>query len=117
MAKLLDKNCAEMAAALVSISTPIKNFLDDEEFMAVFKERTKAGVRNRATDILTVYTDLAPLLFGDKHLADVLQILAVVEGEDVKTMLKKNGVEVLQDALIAWQTQIAPFFTRLGLSA
>jgi len=116
MAKLLEKNAAEMAAALVSISAPIKNFLQDEEFMKVFKERTKDGVRNRTTDVLTVYADLVPLLIGEKHLPDVLQILAVVEGTDVKKMLKKNGVEVLQDALIAWQTQIAPFFTQLGLS-
>lgn len=116
MAKLLEKNAAEMAAALVSIATPVKNFLQDEEFMKVFKERTKDGVRNRTTDVLTVYADLVPLLIGEKHLPDVLQILAVVEGTDVKKMLKKNGVEVLQDALIAWQTQIAPFFTRLGLS-
>lgn len=116
MAKLLEKNAAEMAAALVSIATPVKNFLQDEEFMKVFKERTKDGVRNRTTDVLTVYADLVPLLIGEKHLPDVLQILAVVEGTDVKKMLKKNGVEVLQDALIAWQTQIAPFFTQLGLS-
>jgi len=116
MAKLLEKNAAELAAALVSISGPIKNFLQDDAFMKVFRERTKDGVRKRTTDVLAVYSDLVPLLLGEKHLPDVLQILAVVEGEDVKAMLTKNGVEVLQDALIAWQTQIAPFFTQLGLS-
>lgn len=116
MAKLLEKNCSEMAAALVSIAAPIKNFLDDDEFMTEFRERTKDGVRNRATDILPVYSSLVPLLLGEKHLPDVLQILAVVEGKSVKEMLKMNGVDVLQDALVAWQTQIAPFFTRLGLS-
>lgn len=117
MAKLLEKNCAEMAAALVSISSPIKNFLDDEEFMEQFKERTKEGVKNRATDVLAVYSSLVPLLLGDKHLLDTLQILATIEGKDAKTMLSMNGVEVIKDALLAWQEQIAPFFTQLGLSA
>ena len=116
MAKLLEKDCAEMAAALVTIAVPIKNFLEDDEFMKLFKERTKDGVRNQTTDVLAVYSDLMPLLIGEKHLQDVLQILAVVEGTTVKQMLKKNGVEVLKDALLAWQTQIAPFFTQLGLS-
>ena len=57
--KLLEMNGAEMAAALVSIAAPIKNFLQDGDFMDTFKERTKD----------------------------------------------------------AWQEQIAPFFTQLGLSA
>ena len=115
--KLMDMNGAEMAAALVSISAPIKNFLQDDEFMAAFKERTKDGVRNRATDILPVYADLVPMLLGEKHLEDTIKILATVEGKTVKEMLKMNGVEVIKDALLAWQEQIAPFFTQLGLSA
>lgn len=117
MPKLLDKNAAEMAAALVSLSAPIKNFLEDHDFMREFNERTKEGVRNQRTDVLAIYADLVPLLLGEKHLLDVIQILAVVEGEDPKTLMQMNGVDVLRDALEAWQTQIAPFFTRLGLSA
>lgn len=115
--KLLEMNGAEMAAALVSLAAPIKNFLTDGDFMEAFKERTKDGVRNRATDILPVYADLVPMLLGEKHLPDTLQILATVEGKSVKDMLKMNGVEVIKDALLAWQEQIAPFFTQLGLSA
>ena len=117
MAKLLEKNCCEMAAALVAIARPIKNFLDDYEFMNQFKEKTKEGVRNRATDVLTVYSSLVPILLGEKHLRDTLEILAVVEGKSINELLSMNGVEVLQDALLAWHEQIAPFFTRLGLSA
>ena len=117
MAKLLEMNTAEMASALVSISGAIKSFLSDDEFMTAFKERTKEGIRNRATDILPVYADLVPLLLGEKHLSDTILILATVEGKSVNQMLKMNGVEVIKDALLAWQEQIAPFFTQLGLSA
>ena len=116
MAKLLDKNCAELAAALVSITAPIKHFLEDEEFMEAFTKMTKDGIRNKVSDVLAVYADLVPLIIGEKHLHDVIQILAVVEGKTVKEMLKMNGVEVMKDAIVAWQTQIAPFFTQLGLS-
>ena len=116
MAKLLEKNAAEMAASLVNISAPIKHFLEDEEFMELFREKTAEGIKNKTKDVLTVYAALAPLLFGEKHLKDVLTILAEVEGTDVKDMIKMNGTELLADALIAWNDQIAPFFTRLGLS-
>ena len=117
MAKLLDKNGAEMASALVALATPLKNFMEDEEFSEAFKECTKKGVKTRATDLLQIYTTLVPHLFGDKHLKDTLQILAIVEGTTVSAMLKKNGTELMADALQAWNEQIKPFFTRLGLSA
>lgn len=117
MSKLLEKNGAEMCAALVSIAVPIKNFLEDDEFAKLFKEKTKEGVTNRAENMLDVYSSLAPVLFGDVHLKDTLAILAVIEGTTVSKLLKMNGTEMLKDALEAWQTQIAPFFSRLGLSA
>lgn len=116
MAKLLEKNGAEMCAALVSIATPIKHFLEDQEFEKAFKESTKKGVRNQLSGFLTIYSDLVPILFGEKHMKDTLSILAVVEGTTVKEMLKKNGVELLKDAMAAWQEQIQPFFIQLGLT-
>ena len=116
MAKLLEKDFAELASALVSITAPIKNFLEDEEFMEAFTDLTKKGVRNKVSDVLAVYADLVPLLIGEKHLKDVIQILAAIAGRSVNEMLKMNGVEVLRDALFAWKEQIAPFFTQLGLS-
>lgn len=116
MAKLLEKDGAQMAAALVSIALPLKRFTEDEEFVRVFRESTKKGVANNLTSILTIYADLVPLLFGDKHLKDTLSILAVVEGKTVKELLKMNGTEMLADALNAWKEQIAPFFMRLGVS-
>lgn len=116
MAKLLDKNGAEMAAALVSIATQLKHFMDDDEFSKAFKKATKQGIDSGASDLLTVYVDLVPLLFGEKHLQDTLSILAVIEGKTVKEMLKMNGTELIADALQAWKEQLVPFFTRLGLS-
>lgn len=115
MAKLLEKNGAEMASALVALATPIRNYMEDTEFTEAFRACTVRGVTNKATDLLTVYTELVPHLFGDKHLKDTLQILAIVEGTTVQKMLKMNGTELMADALSAWKEQIKPFFMRLGL--
>lgn len=115
--KLLEKNGAEMASALVALATPMRNFMEDAEFSAAFKECTKKGVMTRSTDILQIYTTLVPHLFGDKHLKDTLQILAIIEGTTVQKMLKMNGTDLMADALKAWNEQIKPFFMRLGLTA
>lgn len=116
MAKLLEKNGAEMASALVSIATPIKNFIEDAEFMEAFRESTKKGVRSKMEGVLTIYADIMPFLFGDKHLKDTLAIIACVEGTSVNKMLKMDGTEMIADCLKAWNEQIKPFFTRLGLT-
>lgn len=116
MAKLLEMNGAEMAAALVSISGSVRRFMEDEEFRTAFKRATAEGVRRNATDMLEIYTDLVPLIFGEKHLRDTIGILATVEGTTVSKMLKMNGTELLKDAMDAWKEQIAPFFTQLGLT-
>ena len=116
MAKLLEKNGAEMASALVALATPIRNYMEDVEFSESLKRCTKNGVRDKATDLLTIYTELVPHLFGDKHLKDTLQILAIIEGTTVQKMLKMNGTDLMADALSAWNEQIKPFFMRLGLT-
>lgn len=116
MAKLLEKNGAEMCAALVSIAGPIKSFLDDMEFQEAFTECTKKGHGSQLHNILAIYADMTPLLFGEKHMKDTLAILAAVEGKKVGEMLKMNGTELLKDFLSAWKEQIEPFFTQLGLS-
>ena len=116
MAKLLEKNGAEMASALVEMITPIKSFMDDPEFVQAFKNCTLTGLRTKATDILKIYVELAPHLLGDKHLKDTIKIMAIVEGTTVTKMLKMNGTELLGDILKAWKEQIQPFFTQLGLS-
>jgi len=116
MAKLLEKNGAEMASALVSIATQIKRFMDDPEFSAAFKDATRRGVLEGTTDVLAVYVDIVPILLGDKHLKDTIAILAAIEGKSARELLKMNGTELLADALQAWNEQVKPFFTRLGLS-
>lgn len=117
MAKLLEKNGAEMASALVAMANPIRNFIEDAEFMETFKECTKKGVRSQFEGILNIYSDMVPLLFGNKHVKDTLAIIAIIEGTTVTKMLKMNGTEMLADCLKAWNEQIKPFFTQLGLSA
>ena len=116
MAKLLELNGAEMASALVSMAQPLKRFMDDAEFSNAFKQATKKGLKTGMTDILEIYVDLVPQLFGKKHLKDTLAILSVIEGTSVADMLKMNGTELIADALRAFKEQLKPFFTQLGLS-
>lgn len=116
MAKLLEKNGAEMAAALVSLAAPIKSFMNDPEFDAAFKEATKKGMETQMTDVLSIYSNLIPLLLGKNHLNDTMTILAVVEGKSVKELLKMNGTDLLADMIKAFTEQIKPFFQRLGVS-
>ena len=116
MAKLLEKNGAEMCAALVSLAVPIKHFTEDEEFIETFRECTKKGVENKLHGIAVIYAEMIPLLLGKRHLDDLMEILSVVEGKTVKELLKMNGVDLMADAMNAWKEQIAPFFQRLGLS-
>ena len=116
MAKLLEKNGAEMCAALVSIAATIKRFMDDDDFRTVWEEATRKGVDLGMTDVLEVYVDLVPLLFGEKHLKDTMQILSASEGKSVKELLAKNGTELIADAISAFKEQLAPFFQQLGIS-
>ena len=114
--KLMEKNGAEICTSLVSIAEPIRNFLDDPEFITTFKECTKKGAENRLQEYLQIYADMMPLLFGDKHRKDTLQILAEIEGSTVREMLKMNGADLLADTIKAWNEQVGPFFSRLGVT-
>ena len=116
MAKLHEKNGAEMCAGLVSIATTLKRFMDDEEFSAAWKKATKSGVDKGLTDVLEVYVDLIPLLFGEKHLKDTMQILSVIEGKSIKDLLAMNGTELITDAIAAFKEQLTPFLQQLGIS-
>lgn len=116
MAKLLEKNGAEIMTSLVNIAAPLKRLMDDEEFDKAWKEATVKGVKTKATDVLKIYVDLAPILFGDKHLKDTLAILAEIEGTTVSKLMKMNGTELIGDALKAYKEQLTPFFIQLGLS-
>ena len=110
MAKLLEKNGAEMCAALVEIAASLKRFMDDEEFDKAWKIATKKGLKTGMSDVLRIYADLAPLMFGEKHLPDTLSILSVIEGKPVKELLAMNGTELLADTLSAFNEQLKPFF-------
>lgn len=116
MAKLLEKNGAEMCAALVSIATSLKRFMEDAEFDRAWKEATKNGVNKGMTDVLKVYADLVPLMFGEEHINDTMAILSVIEGKPVKELLAMNGTELIADALKAFNEQLKPFFMKLGIT-
>lgn len=116
MAKLLEKNGAEMAAALVNIAIPLKRFIEDEEFNQAWKKATIKGVNSGESDLLKVYVDIVPFLLGENHVKDTLAIVAEIEGTTVSKMLKMNGTELLADLITAYKEQLVPFFTQLGLS-
>ena len=116
MAKLLEKNGAEMCAGIVSIASALKRFMDDEAFEKAWKEATKKGIQLGMTDVLKVYVDLVPMIFGEGHIKDTMQILSVIEGKPVKELLDMNGTELISDAMKAFNEQLKPFFTQLGIS-
>lgn len=116
MAKLLEKNGAEIASSLVSIAAPLKRFIDDPEFDKAWKEATRKGLKTKQTDVLKIYVDLVPIILGEKHLKDTLAILSEIEGTSAKEMLKMNGTELIGDILRAFNEQLKPFFIQLGLS-
>ena len=116
MAKLLEMNGAEMCAALVNIASALKRFMDDEAFEKAWKEATKKGRQLGMTDVLKVYVDIAPMIFGEDHVKDTMTILSVIEGKSVKELLAMNGTELIADALKAFNEQLKPFFTQLGIS-
>ena len=45
-----------------------------------------------------------------------MEILSVVEGKTVKELLEMNGTELIADAMKAFNEQLKPFFTQLGIS-
>ena len=116
MAKLLEKNGAHMMASLANIALPLKRLMDDEEFVKAWQKATIKGLKTGMSDILQIYADVAPLLFGEKHVKDLLAILAEIEGTSVKAMLEMDGVDLLADALEAFNEQLKPFFIRLGVT-
>ena len=116
MAKLLEKNGAELCAGLVTIAGTLKRFMDDTEFDKAWKRATKTGVNKGMTDVLEIYVDLVPMLFGEKHLNDTMQILSVIEGKPIKELLEMNGTELIADAIAAFKEQLTPFFQQLGVS-
>ena len=114
MAKLMEKNGAEMCAALVEIAAALRRFMDDAAFDEAWKKATKKGLKTGMTDVLKIYADLAPLLFGETHLHDTLAILSVIEGKPVSELLEMPGVELMADALAAFNDQLKPFISRGG---
>lgn len=116
MAKLLEKNGAEMCAGLAEIAGSLKRFMDDAEFDKAWKQATTKGMRTGMTDILKIYAEIAPLLFNEVHLKDTLGILSVIEGKPVSELMEMNGTELMGDALKAFNEQIKPFFHQLGIS-
>ena len=116
MAKLLEKNGAEMCGALVNIAAALRNFMDDPDFNRAWQDATQKGVNRGMTDVLKVYADLVPMIFGEKHIKDTMTILSEIEGKTVKELLEMNGTELFSDALKAFNEQLKPFFQQLGIS-
>lgn len=118
MAKLLEKNGAELMACLVNIAKPIGNLAEDEELFSKldFKTIPAHARKNKLAFIMYMYAEIAPLLFGPKHMKDIILILAEIEGKNPKDMVTMDGTELIDDAIKAWKEQIGPFFKLSGFS-
>ena len=116
MAKLLEKNGAELCSSMVSIASALRRFIDDAEFDQAWQKATRKGIERDMTDVLRVYADLVPMIFGEKHLNDTMLILSEIEGKSIKDLLEMNGTELFSDALNAFKEQLTPFFQQLGIS-
>lgn len=116
MAKLINQNAAELAGTLVSIAGAVKSFVEDEAFMTALSDIAKKPVNGKLHASLLFFSDITPYILSEKHLGDTIAILAAIEGEDPKKMLKKNGAEVLKDAIAAWDGQLKDFFLVLGVT-
>ena len=81
MAKLLDKTGAELIASLVNIAEPVGNIAkDDELFQGLvdclknFQEKHPTARNNNLVFLMTLYADMVPMLFGEKHLQDMMKL-------------------------------------------
>jgi hypothetical protein len=122
MAKLLEKTGAEIFASLVNIAKPIGNITQDESvFTAIsdcIKKISASPIRdNNLAFMMMLYADLAPILFNEAHMKDILLILAEIEGCSIQDMISMNGADLVADAVKAWKEQLGPFLERAGLMA
>lgn len=119
MAKLLEKNGAELMASLVNIARPVGNLAEDEELFEKLdlKKIPAHAKKNKLAFVMFLYSDVVPILLGSKHLKDIMQILAEIEGKSIKDMAGMGGAELIEDAINAWREQIGPFFKLSGLTA
>ena len=109
---------------IVAIAEPIGNLVNDEELFDAMKRCSSRGDPARPAlnstkigQFLNMYSALVPLLFGEKHLKDIVKITSVIEGVPVKTLLEMPGIDLINDVREAWKEQIAPFFGFAGQQA
>ena len=117
MKKLAELTGFELAGVLAEIAPAVGNLVTDEVFWGKFQECTKKGTQLRRTGstlqfLLNAYAELVPLLLGEKHIGDVMQILAAVEGVPVKKVMGKNGFELIADIKAIFAEQLVPFFIK-----
>lgn len=117
MKKLAELTGFELAGVLAETAPAVGNLVADEEFWKKFQECTLRGTQLQRTGgtmqfILSAYAELVPLLLGEKHVGDVMQILAAVEGVPVKKVMAKNGFELIADVKEIFTEQLLPFFTK-----
>ena len=120
MAKLTEMNGWELSRALADLAEPVGNLVNDDEFWDAFKECTKRGVglqqKNGLRFILKTYSDLFPLLMGERHIRDTFRILAITEGKTMEEVARMNGMELFTEMRNVFREQLQPFFTLSALS-
>lgn len=116
MKKLTEMNGWELMGALVELSEPVNHLVNDDEVWECFRECTKRGVGLKREDgfrfILKAYSELFPLLCGEKHKLDTLKIISIAEGKSVTEAMNQNGAELLSSFEKAYKECLEPFFIK-----
>lgn len=120
MKKIAEMDVLELSSLLVEIAEPIGNLAADNEVFEAFRRCTMRGLglkqRNGLRFILQTYSEMMPLLFGDKHKIDTLRVLAAIEGTSLEEVMKLNGAEVFERFKKAWEEHLQDFFTQSALT-
>ncbi len=116
MAKLQELNGWELMGALADIAEPIGNLVNDDALWECFVDCTRKGVSVKEKTglrfILQTYAKLIPLLLGQEHKRDTVQLLSAIEGKPVAEIMQMNGKELLEHFRSAISESLIPFFTK-----
>lgn len=96
MKKLSEMNAVELSAAICKMAEPASRLVEDERVFDVMRgmaEKLKEA-KIPIKGIAVFLTTLVPVLLGDTHRNDTLEILAAVSGEDPEALKRKNGILV-----------------------
>lgn len=96
MKKISEMNATELSLAICKMAKPASRLVDDERVFDAMREMAERlkDAKSPIKGIAVFLTTLVPVLLGDDHRSDTLEIIAAVSGEDPETLKRKNGIAV-----------------------